>query len=70
MSEQIRKIDGETAAVNTPEKNPEKKKKKAKKYEITVKAYKNGEMLVSKLTLVFVEGNILDELRTRIRNNG
>ncbi len=39
-------------------------------YEITVKAYKNGEMLVSRQTLVVVEGNVLDELRTRIRNNG
>jgi hypothetical protein len=41
-----------------------------REYEITIKAYKNGEMLVSKQTLVIVEGNILDELRTRIRNNG
>ena len=39
-------------------------------YEIIVKAYKNGEMLVSKQTLVIVRGNVLDELRTRIRNNG
>ena len=38
-------------------------------YEIIIKAYKNGEMLVSKQTLVIVRGNILDELRTRIRNN-
>lgn len=41
-----------------------------REYGITVKAYKNGEMLVSKQTMVIVEGNILDELRTRIRNNG
>lgn len=39
-------------------------------YEITVRAYKNGDMLVSKQTMVVVEGNVLDELRTRIRNNG
>ena len=38
-------------------------------YELIIKAYKNGEMLVSKQTLVIVRGNILDELRTRIRNN-
>ena len=46
MSEQIHKIDGETAAVNAPEKNPEKKKKKAKKYEITVKANKKGRHIM------------------------
>ncbi|MBQ8230918.1 MAG: InlB B-repeat-containing protein, partial [Lachnospiraceae bacterium] len=39
-------------------------------YEIAVKAYKNGEMLVSKQTLVVVKGSVLDELRTRIRSNG
>ena len=39
-------------------------------YEITVRAYKNGEMLISKQTLMIVEGNVLDELRTRIRSNG
>lgn len=39
-------------------------------YEISVRAYKNGEMLVSKQTLVVVKGSVLDELRTRIRNNG
>ena len=41
-----------------------------KEYEIAVRAYKNGEMLVSKQTLVVVKGSVLDELRTRIRNNG
>ena len=41
-----------------------------KEYEIIVRAYKDGEMLTSKPTLVVVEGNVLDELRTRIRNNG
>lgn len=41
-----------------------------KEYKITIKAYKNGKMLVSKQTLMVVEGNVLDELRTRIRNNG
>ncbi len=41
-----------------------------KEYEITVMAWKNGQMLISKPTLVIVEGNVLDELRTRIRNNG
>ena len=41
-----------------------------REYEIIIKAYKNEEMLVSKQTLLIVEGNILDELRTRIRNNG
>ena len=41
-----------------------------KEYEIIVKAHKDGEMLTSKPTLVVVEGNVLDELRTRIRNNG
>ncbi len=41
-----------------------------KEYEIIVKAYKDGQMLISKPTLVVVEGNVLDELRTRIRNNG
>ena len=39
-------------------------------YEIEVKAYKNGEILVSKQTLVVVKGSVLDELRTRIRSNG
>ncbi len=39
-------------------------------YEIIVKAWKNGQMLISKPTLILVEGNVLDELRTRIRNNG
>ncbi len=39
-------------------------------YDIIVKAYKNGEMLTSKAVLTLVEGNVLDELRTRIRNNG
>ena len=41
-----------------------------REYEITIKAYKKEEMLVSKQALIIVEGNILDELRTRIRNNG
>lgn len=40
-----------------------------KEYEILVKAWKNGQMLISRPTLVIVEGNVLDELRTRIRNN-
>lgn len=39
-------------------------------YEIMVKAYKNGEMLISKPTMIVVEGTVLDELHTRIRNNG
>ncbi len=39
-------------------------------YEVVVKAYKNGRVLISKPTLVVVEGSVLDELRTRIRNNG
>ena len=38
-------------------------------YQITVKAWKNGQMLVSRPALLVVEGNVLDELRTRIRNN-
>ena len=54
----------ETIKFNIPLGIPEQE------YEITVKAYKNGEMLVSKQTLVVVKGNVLDELRTRIRNNG
>lgn len=41
-----------------------------KEYEVTVKAYKNGQVLISKPTMIIVEGNVLDELRTRIRNNG
>lgn len=41
-----------------------------KQYEITVKAYKNGRVLISKPEMIIVEGNVLDELRTRIRNNG
>ena len=41
-----------------------------REYEITVKAYKNGQVLISKPTFVVVEGTVLDELRTRIRNNG
>ncbi len=39
-------------------------------YEVIVKAFKNGEVLISKPTFVVVEGTVLDELRTRIRNNG
>ena len=39
-------------------------------YEVTVKAFKNGEVLISKPTFIVVEGTVLDELRTRIRNNG
>ena len=39
-------------------------------YEVTVKAYKNGQVLISKPTFIVVEGTVLDELRTRIRNNG
>lgn len=38
-------------------------------YEITVTAWKNGQVLVSRPALLVVEGNVLDELRTRIRNN-
>lgn len=41
-----------------------------KEYELIVKAYKNGQMLISKPTVVVVKGSVLDELRTRIRNNG
>ena len=39
-------------------------------YEVTVKAYKNGHVLISKPTFVVVKGTVLNELRTRIRNNG
>lgn len=41
-----------------------------KEYKITIKAYKNDDILVSKEKMMIVEGNVLDELRTRIRNNG
>jgi len=39
-------------------------------YEITVIAWKNGQMLTQKPVLLVVEGSVLDELRTRIRSNG
>jgi hypothetical protein len=41
-----------------------------KEYEILVRAHKNGQVLISKPTMMVVKGNVLDELRTRIRNNG
>ncbi len=39
-------------------------------YSITVTAYKKGQSLACKPMLVVVEGSVLDELYTRIRNNG
>ena len=41
-----------------------------KEYEIIVNAYKNEQMLTGKPTMIVVKGMVLDELRTRIRNNG
>ncbi len=41
-----------------------------KEYEILVKAYKNGEVLDARPVITVVKGSVLDELRTRIRNNG
>lgn len=38
--------------------------------EITVTAWKNGQKLTEKPMILVVEGSVLDELRTRIRNNG
>jgi len=39
-------------------------------HEIIVIAYKNGEMLTRKPTVMVLEESVLDELHTRIRNNG
>ncbi len=39
-------------------------------YSITVTAYKNGQSLSGKPTVIVVEESVLDELHTRIRNNG
>lgn len=41
-----------------------------KEYEVIVKAYKQGQELTSRSVLTVVKGTVLDELRTRIRNNG
>lgn len=41
-----------------------------KEYEVIVKAYKQGQELTSRSILTIVEGTVLEELRTRIRNNG
>ncbi len=38
-------------------------------YEITVKAWKNDRLLTDCPNLLVVEGTVLDEIRTRIRNN-
>lgn len=38
-------------------------------YDVTVTAYKNGKNLICKPNVIVVEGSVLDELRTRIRNN-
>ena len=42
----------------------------AQTYEISVIAYKKGESQACKLPIKVMEGSVLDELRTRIRNNG
>lgn len=42
----------------------------SKSYSVVVTAYKNGQSLTSRPTMVVVEGSVLDELHTRIRNNG
>lgn len=41
-----------------------------KEYSLVVNAYKKGQLLTSSPALVVVEGTVLDELHTRIRNNG
>lgn len=39
-------------------------------YNLVINAYKKGQMLTSSPALAVVEGTVLDELHTRIRNNG
>ena len=41
-----------------------------KEYTVLVKAYKDGALLTARPALFVVKGTVLDEFRTRIRNNG
>lgn len=45
-------------------------KAEEKSYEVVIRAYRQGQELTCTKVLAIVKGNILDELRTRIRNNG